>query len=181
MGIFAFFWLVPKKMKWKTLAAGFLLIAFLLAGNMWYSTWKGQRSWPPPLLKTIFVRESSTDVHANLFKKGVALSAKNPLGMGLGTVGPASVRFEKRLTENWFLQIALEMGWLGLILFLAILIELSRKLLADRKNLLKIGLFLSLLGISVTGLFTHSFEETTTVLLLMIFSALPRQSSAQHS
>ena len=32
--------------------------------------------------------------------------------------------------------------------------------------------FAALLGISVTGLFTHSFEETTTVLICMAFIGL---------
>lgn len=172
MGIFAFFWYIPKKIKLKALVALIFVVVAGILGSMWFSAWKGERSWPPPVLKTIFVRESSTDVHADLFKKGIELSAQNPLGMGLGTIGPASVRFEKLLTENWYLQIALEMGWLGLILFLAILIELSRKFLRDRENFIKTGLFLCLLGISVTGLFTHSFEETTTALLLFGFAGM---------
>lgn len=126
---------------------------------------------PPPFLETVFLRVNSTGEHARLFKEGLVLAASHPLGMGLGTVGPASVRYEKLLTENWYLQILIEMGVLGLALFLGVLAVISKKILqAPRAAGINFGLFLALLGIAVTGLFTHSFEETSTVMVL--FGAL---------
>lgn len=133
----------------------------------------------PSLLESIFLRETSTSEHVQLMKQGLQKIKEKPLGMGLGTAGPASLHFEKFLTENWYLQIGIEMGVLGLILFLSILFSLFKKLLDDPKNSHKIGLFLSLVGISIAGLFTHAFEETTTVLIFFGFSGIflsPRQS-----
>lgn len=121
-------------------------------------------------LKKIFMRESSTSEHFYLARQGVITAMQHPLGLGLGVSGPATMRIKKSLTENQFIQIAVEMGIPGLLLFLAILVLLAMSLKGN-------GLFLSLLGISVAGLFTHSFEETTTMLILMAFFALQKQKT----
>lgn len=170
VGIFAFFWFVPQKKLLKIIAAGFA--ALITGALLWllFSFMQKQMPWsPPPFIKTIFVRETSSGEHAALFIKGLQTVREHPLGIGLGTVGPASIRFEKFLTENWYLQIADEMGIPGLLLFLAILFLLGKKLLAKRGNLSSVGLFIALLGISIAGLFTHSFEETSTMLILVAF------------
>lgn len=124
-----------------------------------------------PFLKTIFARQSSTSEHWNLMRQGALQAAAHPFGIGLGRSGAASARFKKSLTENWYLQIAVEMGAIGLILFLGILILLLKKL-AGRGGALGKGLFFALLGIAAAGMFTHSFEETSAVLLLMLFAGI---------
>lgn len=170
MGVFAFFWFTPRGAKIKIAAAAVILACVVVAGTWVYGLSQAQiNNWPPPFLRVLFVRDVSTSAHFDFAKQGLQLVANHPLGMGLGTVGPASVRFQKLLTENWFLQIADEMGVIGLLIFLGILFFISKKLLANRDNLRKVGLFLGLLGICVAGLFTHSFEETTTALLLFGF------------
>lgn len=79
------------------------------------------------------------------------------------------------LTENWYLQWGVEMGFAGLILSLVIIgLALLRGLrfpLAD----LRIIPVLALLGIAVGGLFLHSFEDAAvayTVWVLMT-AAMP--------
>lgn len=123
----------------------------------------------PDFIQTIFLRESSSGEHLQYFKDGLAAVGDAPFGRGLGTAGPASVRFEKFLTENWFLQIAVEMGVLGALLFIGIVAAAAQKLFA-RKDPAAVGLALSLVGMCVTGFFTHSFEETTAVLIWVIFA-----------
>lgn len=123
-------------------------------------------------LKTVLIRASSTSAHSQLLKEGIQKIIKNPLGYGLGTAGPASVHFEKFLPENWYLQIGLEMGIAGLVLFLGILFLLFKNLLTSARadiDAKKLGLFFALLAVAIAGLFTHSFEETTTVLILFGF------------
>lgn len=121
-------------------------------------------------LQTILFRASSTSEHWQLMKEGWRQFLQHPFGLGLGTVGPASVYFKKFITENWYIQIALETGVLGILLFLAALFQIFKNLLEKIReggfSSLSTALFLTLLGISVAGLFTHSFEETTTVILL---------------
>lgn len=171
--IFTVFWVTPKKIVFKAILALLIFIGlwffYSKLGTMW--NFKGAE-FPPPFIKTIFVRTGSSDEHMKLLKDGLAIVVQNPLGIGLGKAGPASVRFDKFLTENWFLQIAVEMGVLGLAIFLGILAAFAKKLLAKKKDLVKLGLFLAFLGIAVAGLFTHSFEETSAVLILMAVMGL---------
>lgn len=179
-----FFSFVPKKIKWKMIVGGFFIVLLTIFGWKLFGIWDGTpNEFPPPLLKTIFIRESSTNEHWLLMKDAWETSLEQPLGIGLGAAGSASVRFSKFLTENWYLQITVEMGLAGGLLFVFFLIGLLRKLWSRR------GLFLSLLAISVAGLFTHSFEETTAVLLLMAFAGIflsgnhvsPPQSEKRHA
>lgn len=117
-------------------------------------------------LRTVFVREISTDEHYYLARQGAITAMRHPLGLGLGVSGPATARMgAPSLTENWFIQIAVELGIAGLALFLAILFVLFRTLLKSINPTGK-GLAFALLGISAAGLFTHSFEETSTILML---------------
>lgn len=167
-GIFTAFRLTPRKIVLKAILALLIFVGlwffYSKLGNMWH--FKGAE-FPPPFVKTIFVRTGSTGEHMKLLKAGLEVATENPFGVGLGKAGPASVRFSKFLTENWFLQIAVEMGVLGLAIFLGILWTFAKKLLAKKKDMVKFGLFLALLGIAVAGLFTHSFEETSAYLILM--------------
>lgn len=168
-----FFYFMPKKAKWKIMFAGIAAFLLMTLGWQLLGIWDGQpHEFPPPLLKTIFVRESSTNEHWILMKNGLDVSLQHPWGIGLGTAGPASIRFTKFLTENNFLQIAIEMGIIGLVIFIAILIGFMKKLLVSKGNWSRRGLFLSLLAITVAGFFTHAFEETTTMLLLFSFAGM---------
>lgn len=162
-----FFWIIRNflrhssvavKSAVKITAAGVCALA-ILGGAIFYSV-------KPQFFNTIFVRASSSGEHWQLMRKGLEIAMQSPFGVGLGKVGPASVRFSKQLTENWYLQIADEMGWIALILFAAILALISKKLLHAKDNWTRKGLFLALLGISIAGLFTHSFEETAAVMIL---------------
>lgn len=183
MGIFAFFWLVPNKLKSKIIfGAAVIFVAVFFAWQITTLWNHAPSSFPPKFITTIFVRDTSTSEHFYLTQQGIKTATTHPFGLGLGTSGPASVRFQKSLTENWFVQIAVEMGVPGLLLFLAILFVLSKKLLRGVRRwrklenpheaLARFGLFLALLGIAVTGLFTHSFEETTTIMLLAAFAGI---------
>ncbi|MBI2638235.1 O-antigen ligase family protein [Candidatus Peregrinibacteria bacterium] len=182
VGFFAF---IPRKVKWKIFLAGIVLFLLGIFGWKLLGIWDGKpHEFPPPILKTIFVRESSTNEHWLLMKDAWETSLEKPLGIGLGATGPASVRFSKFLTENWYLQISVEMGIVGGLLFVFFLIGLLRKLFLAHRNWSRRGLFLSLLAISVAGLFTHSFEEITTILLLMAFAGIflsPPQSGKRHA
>lgn len=102
-----------------------------------------------------------------------AIRAK-PFGHGLGSAGPASQHVGAGLvTENWYLQIAVELGLVGLVLFLTFiglcLFELGQKI-HRRSDSVRIALFGAIVGLSVTNLFLHSWADAT--LGLMIFTLL---------
>lgn len=64
----------------------------------------------------------SNDYHVLLIREGVEGVIDHPLGHGPGTAGLASIRDPDggQLTENYYVQIAYEVGIVGLIVFLAI-------------------------------------------------------------
>lgn len=124
-------------------------------------------------IKPILLRSASSSEHVQLSLQGMALAEKYPLGIGLGKVGPASFSFDKLLTENAYLQIILEMGFLGGTLFLLILVAILEKLRAQyRKSQVRLpqivnySCFLTLIGLMTSGFFIHSFEETSLMLTL---------------
>jgi hypothetical protein len=67
--------------------------------------------------------EASVQAHQGAISQGLQLVQEDPMGRGLGTVGTIGQRvFHEQAvtTENWFLQIAAEMGLVPGLLFLAI-------------------------------------------------------------
>ena len=163
-------WLMLE-LEWKERVRVLTILAIGLAVAGGSLAWQVSHNGNS-LLKTILVRNISTGQHIVMGKEGLQKALQHPLGMGLGTSGPATVYTQKSLTENWYLQIAIELGVLGLGLFLAIHFLLCKYHLADAHDWRKKGLFLSLIGIAAAGLLTHAFEETTTVIMLYGFAGI---------
>ena len=93
-------------------------------------------------------------------------SMDHPAGKGLGTAGPAShYSAEPIVPENYYLQLAIEVGWLGAILFLGICALLARHLWRLRAQPLAGGLLAALVGISVINLFLHGWADSSTALV----------------
>lgn len=102
----------------------------------------------------------------------------HPLGFGLGTAGPASQHAGiTRITEDWYLQIGLELGWLGLaayaVLFSWLFVELIRGDKAQRT--LNFALAGSLAGILVACLFLHALADSTLSIMLFGLLGLTRR------
>lgn len=90
------------------------------------------------------------------------------------------------LTENWYLQIGVELGWLGMGVFVVLILLLLKNLWAaigDKRQARTTGqltadrlspiAFLAFLGISVGALFLHAWEDsavsyTTWILLASV-------------
>ena len=102
---------------------------------------------------------------------GIKFSLENPLGLGLGNAGPASNHFAKDylgfIPESWYLQVSLELGILGIILYLTILGFALKALYQKYKDgdYYALSLLLSLVGIMVASFFLHSWEDSATALL----------------
>ncbi len=115
--------------------------------------------------------KGSDQIRLSSLKAGLEDALKNPLGKGLGTAGPASYHSLKSLiTENWYLQIAIELGLIGLILFIAFFVINAFSLFKDSldsKNLASIGLFASIIGLAGTNMFLHSFSDSTLAITLL--------------
>lgn len=80
------------------------------------------------------------------------------------------------LPENWYLQIGVEMGVLGLVLFIALTVLMLRRLPSNR------FVFFAFLGISIAALFLHAWEDSavayTMWVLLAAYLSLHRHHQA---
>lgn len=79
--------------------------------------------------------------------------------------------------ENWYLQIAVELGWPGLILWIGILALALWKLwpLARAREPLGTAAAVALLGTAVGALFLHAWEDTAVAFSVWILVAVALQ------
>jgi len=114
---------------------------------------------------------SSDYAHFKALKNGFNSLLHDPLGSGTGTAGPASIYNLKppRISENFYLQIGLEQGLLGLLVFLLIIVLILRELWLSRDfNNLVLFLLSSTLGICLVNLFLPEFADDTMSYVLWI-------------
>lgn len=179
------------------------------------------------------IRLSSSRGHVELPLQAIETMARNPLGLGLGTAGPASNRTseacvklrpqddpswakdrpdlcvfvgEKQvqpldhdckcplLTENWYLQIGVEAGVVGFLLFLAIvasilwrlwLQEVRRQKSEGRGQDAELGMvaLFAFIGLCIGSMFLHAWEDAAvawTVCLLLSLSLAPHGAFAKR-
>jgi hypothetical protein len=113
------------------------------------------------------VKTTSDQGHLSAFKGGVHDLVNEPLGRGVGTAGPASVYNSNnvRISENYFLQIAQEVGWVGMILFIAINYLVACELWVRKDDILPRILLSSLVGITFVNLLSHAWTDDTLAYL----------------
>ena len=113
---------------------------------------------------------SSNSDHLILANRGLSEVKKTPFGRGPGTAGPASFLADevKRriITENYYIQLAIELGVLGCLMFITIIVWLGRKLFAiSRSHELAVPIFASLIALSFVGLLLHVWASTIVALI----------------
>ncbi len=107
---------------------------------------------------------SSDQLHLKAITTDFKNIAKKPLGYGVGTVGPASVYNTRRpsyIPENYYAQIGLETGWLGLVAFLAVNVLVALSLWVRRDNTLALALLASFIGLFVCNLVLEAWTDDT--------------------
>lgn len=97
-----------------------------------------------------------------------------PFGLGFGTAGPASFYAAQPLiTENWYLQIAIETGIIGLVCMLLILARIATEAIRHRpNNPLNIALAASLAGLAIANLFLHAFADSSVAIVFFLYAGL---------
>jgi len=109
---------------------------------------------------------STNSVRAQALQDGLEDVVKHPLGQGLGSAGPASVRGPApKIAENYYIQVAQEIGVFGLVLYLAITVSVGYSLFKRRQQLMAQVLFASLIGISVINMVSHAWMDDTLSLM----------------
>lgn len=99
---------------------------------------------------------------------GLVKIQEKPTGYGLGTAGPASKNTAAPvITENSYLQIGIETGIIGLLLFVAT-VALTLVALGKRFGVVDeaAALLAIIAGLSVTNLFLHTWADSATALVL---------------
>lgn len=110
------------------------------------------------------IKTTSNDGHLEALKTGLNDVKRHPLGLGPGTAGPASyynTGHPVKVAENYYVQVAQETGWLGVILFLLINLGAGYLLLVRRDDPLALSLFASLVGLSFINLLSHAWTDDT--------------------
>jgi len=111
------------------------------------------------------VKVTSNGAHASALENGVKDVIHQPLGDGPGTAGPASEyngSHPARIAENYYIQVAQEVGWLGLVLFVSILVLVMMELY-ERTNGSRLALimFISFFGIAFVNFLSHAWADDT--------------------
>lgn len=154
----------PKLKRWLKLGAAPVIL--LLAVFLWAAV------TVPALRLAVFhsspgdpsLFEGSTDTHWQATARGAQELLTHPFGQGPGSAGPASYYgATPNISENYFVQIGQEVGWLGLALFVAISVLVVRGLY--RSGAIEGRLLLaSFSGISVICLFLHGWADDPTAM-----------------
>ncbi len=125
-----------------------------------------------PYVWSVFVRSGSSQGHWTRSIEGMkGIMEKPVLGHGIGEAGPASTRIgsgEGWIPENWYLQIGLEYGLIGLAAWLAILFLTARKLYEattlPASSFQPLALLFSFIAINVACLFLHAWEDSAVAI-----------------
>jgi O-antigen ligase len=137
-------------------AIGFLASAFALRNsyfvqNVIFHADQSTSLEDPNQLRVRFLRESVVKI------------AHNPAGLGPGRAGLASIRNNvqgTQLNENYYLQVATEVGVLGLTLFLAILILVAVRLYrATGDSAYATALLAAFAGLALTNILVHIWSN----------------------
>lgn len=107
--------------------------------------------------------EDPNELRIRFFQESVQSIADNPVGSGPGTAGLASIRNNVQgtvLNENYYLQIATEVGIVGLGLFLAILVLTAVGLYhANPNDRYAFALLASFAGLAFTNFLVHIWSN----------------------
>jgi len=116
---------------------------------------------------------NSNQKHVQSLADGVAMLQQEPFGAGIGTTGSASLQSSAPLIiENQYLFIAHEIGWTGIVLFLALFISILIRLWQQRKEWLSLGVFASGIGLALIGLLLPVWVDDTVSIVWWGLAAL---------
>ncbi|GEM_PF-401641 len=160
------------------------------------------------LAPSVVLRLASSRDHLIRPMEAIRTMIAHPLGLGLGTAGPASNRTSDAcvfleagsdpswahdrpdlcvfveniqvqpldrtcqcpfLPENWYLQIGVELGVLGFLLYLLLTLRVLVSLRRQTNN--NYSAYLSFLSLSIAALFLHAWEDAATAWTIGILLA----------
>lgn len=162
------FILIPRGTLVKIVKFGAIPAIILGAGFLWLAT------TVPSLRLAVFrsspsdpyLLEGSTEQHWRETSRAWGEAVAHPFGQGVGVAGPASYYNTSgpNIAENYFVQIAQEVGFAGLLLFVAISIMVAYHLWQRRHSAIQAALLASFIGINVINIFLHGWSDDPTAM-----------------
>ncbi len=157
----------------QRLRAGFVLAGVILLGCLTVYMFRDNNF----VQNTVFhsseaspSNTSSNEQRTNALVSGLKDIARNPLGGGVGSAGPASVHNDSvRISENFFIQVGQELGIAGLLLFVALIYITAQRLFRYRKHVTVLAIMSAYLGLILINMVSHAWSDDT---LAYIFGSL---------
>lgn len=109
----------------------------------------------------------SSDKHWAEITNGLLDVSSNPFGQGVGTAGPASYynnNNHPKIAENYFIQLAQELGIIGVALFIVLSGMVIILLWDRRQDIWAKALLASFVGIIVINMFLHGWTDDPTAM-----------------
>lgn len=104
--------------------------------------------------------------HMTSLVEGAERTLAEPFGGGVGSTGSASLLGDSPLIiENQYFMIAHEAGWAALVLFLAMVAVILRRLWYQRQDWLSLAVWSSGIGLAVIGLLLPVWADDTVSLV----------------
>lgn len=188
IGGFVAIYLTGSRSAWLGLMAAVVVLALLIVPKHHVAYWAKRLMIPAVLLVALVgwaavnvpsirlavfhsspgdahLLEGSSEKHWQATMDGLADVVRHPWGSGPGSAGPASFYNDagSNLSENYYVQVAQEVGVVGLGLFVAINILVIRAIVR-RSGLLPAVLAASFAGIALINLFLHGWADDPTAL-----------------
>ena len=179
ISLFVLVWLLVSNKYRKLILTTSALLLILLSGT--YLVFRDNQTFQDTFLHTSATSKSaksSNQKHESATITGLKDVIHQPLGSGVGSAGPASVynNHPARIAENYYVQIAQEVGIIGLALFVGILAATSLSLYENKQDSLSLILFVSLVGISFVNLLSHAWADDTLSLVWFGFAGIALSS-----
>jgi hypothetical protein len=162
-GVIVLCWVYRKRVVetttrfWPLLIIGVLgltFVVFSLRGTLIFETYFIHED------DQLANEQSSTDYHYQYLEDAVKDVLSQPFGHGPGTAGPTSLHNPEggKITENYYLQIAYEVGIVGLLVFIATMVFIYFRLLRHH-DVFGIILIASFWGYVVANMFLHTWAN----------------------
>jgi len=109
---------------------------------------------------------NSNEGHAQSLTSGLNNLIHQPFGAGIGSTGSASLRGTNPvIVENQYLFVAHEAGWLGLLLFVMLLVFILVRTWKLRQDWLSLGVIASGISLAFIGLLLPVFTDDTVAII----------------
>ena len=107
--------------------------------------------------------QTSNEGRLSALREGAKDVVTEPFGGGLGTAGPASMLEDTtpaRNSENYFLSVGQETGWLGLGIFITICYRLARALY-EQRSIFSRALLATFAGLTLVNVLSYAWADVT--------------------